>query len=322
MVIKASAASEIRALVQSLAGSDEVRREAAIARLAVIGARAVPHILTAYASASERRVKVALLRALEPLSDPRAAAIAREALAEGGDVAVAAVAVLKGLLESPHAASERVSLDALVSAALDAQADRRLRLAAMDALQVVPDVRDRLPPLDAAGRAGAAALEQAVWHDALEGRLPDDPAILRDAAHTVAAEAPLGEVHRLIERVGARDTPGAPDAGGWRAARGALHQALALRGSRVAIADLREALTGAAPDLPASFVSAAQVVGDASFLEPIAAAWTAHPDPRWRSLLLTAFRAIAARERITQRHATMKKILTRWPGIVDQLTHR
>jgi len=41
VVIKASAASEIRQLIAALSGTDEVHREAAIGRLAVIGARAV-----------------------------------------------------------------------------------------------------------------------------------------------------------------------------------------------------------------------------------------------------------------------------------------
>jgi hypothetical protein len=323
MVIKASAASEIRTLVESLAGSDEVRREAAIARLAVIGARAVPHILAAYVAAPERRVRIALLRALEPLSDPRAASIAREALAAGGDLAVAAVPVLRGLLESPHAASERDSLDALVSVALDPRAERRLRLAAHDALQGVPEVRDRLPLLDPAPRPGhGGTTEHAIWQDALEARLPDDPAILREAAHAVAADAPLGEVHKLIEHVRTQEASGAPDAAGWRTVRGTLHQALALRGSRVAIADLRDTLAGAAPDLPASFISAAQALGDDSFLEPLAAAWAAHDDPRWRSVLLAALRAIAARERLTRRHASMRRTLTRWPGLADQLPAR
>ena len=172
MVIKASAASEIRALVQALAGTDDVRREAAIARLAVIGPRAVPHLLSAYESAPGRRVRITVLRALEPLADPRAASIAREALVQGGDLGVAAVPVLRALLKSPHAASEQASLDALLAVALDDRAERRLRLAATEALQIVPDVRDRLPrEPEAAGGAGTAA-HVAVWGDALDGRLP------------------------------------------------------------------------------------------------------------------------------------------------------
>ena len=56
----------------------------------------------------------------------------------------------------------------------------------------------------------------------------------------------------------------------WQNARGALHQALALRGSRVAVYDLRETIEQSRGPLPTSFVAALHVVGDASCLEPIA----------------------------------------------------
>ena len=48
MVIKASASAEIRLLVDALSGPDDVRRDAAAARLSVIGARAVERLLEAY----------------------------------------------------------------------------------------------------------------------------------------------------------------------------------------------------------------------------------------------------------------------------------
>jgi hypothetical protein len=58
-------------------------------------------------------------------------------------------------------------------------------------------------------------------------------------------------------------------------------------------------------------------IGDASCLEPIAAAYSrAKGEAWWRQQLLDLFHAIAKRERVTARHAVMKKIATRWPGIV------
>ena len=107
------------------------------------------------------------------------------------------------------------------------------------------------------------------------------------------------------------------------ALRGSLHQALAFRGSRVALYDLRETLEDAATPLPTSFLTALHVLGDASCLEPLAAAWgAAEPDRtaeglRWRQQLASALRAIAQREKITKRHAVMKKIAARWPGVSD-----
>jgi hypothetical protein len=94
-----------------------------------------------------------------------------------------------------------------------------------------------------------------------------------------------------------------------------LHQALALRGSRVAMYDLRETIEGARGPVPVSFLAALHVVGDASCLEPLAAACarTGTGDARWRHQLGEAFHAIARREKVTTRHAVMKRIAARWP---------
>ena len=80
MVIKASAASEVRTLVEALAGDDEVQREAAIARLAVIGARAVEKLTAAYAGTPDRVTRLAILRALEAIGDHRSVSLARQAM--------------------------------------------------------------------------------------------------------------------------------------------------------------------------------------------------------------------------------------------------
>jgi hypothetical protein len=97
---------------------------------------------------------------------------------------------------------------------------------------------------------------------------------------------------------------------------------LALRGSRVALYDLRETLEERSMRLPVSFLTALHALGDASCLEPLASAWDrAGSDrtadgQRWRQQLATAFRAITQRERITKRHAVMKRIAARWPGLL------
>ena len=103
--------------------------------------------------------------------------------------------------------------------------------------------------------------------------------------------------------------------------RGALHQALALRGSRVALYDLRETVEAAGTPLPASFLAALHVLGDASCLEPLAVAWRR---PRTRSRRsrrdggtssAPAFRAIVKREKLTKRNAAMKRVAGRWPEL-------
>ena len=144
MVIKASAASEIRHLVEALGADDEVRREAAIARLGVIGSRAVDRLVAAYASAASRDMKIAVLRALEVAGDGRAVAVAREAIHEGGDIAIAAIATLTPLLDAAHGPTAKDVLETLVGTALDSSKERRLRLASFQAVQHLPHVGARI----------------------------------------------------------------------------------------------------------------------------------------------------------------------------------
>ena len=133
-MIKASASAEIRRLVASLT-ADAVAREAAVARLAVIGARAVPHLVAAYEASADRKARAAVLRALEPFGDPRALPVARDALSQGGDLAIAAIAVLGGLDDSTHGATGANALDSLITAALDERVERRVRLASTEMLR-------------------------------------------------------------------------------------------------------------------------------------------------------------------------------------------
>jgi hypothetical protein len=215
---------------------------------------------------------------------------------------------------------------------LDGAADRRARLAALEALETVPEVRDRVTAAIgrderlleiAKTRAGAAGSADALWSDALDGRLPDDPRGLRAAVQAHGATAPLSALHRLVDRLRTHESVLAAERlGDWRGVRGAVHQALALRGSRVALYDLREAIASSEPGLPISFLAAVQLIGDPACLEDIAGALGRTPsgETRWRVQLTTAFRTITAREKITRRHAVMKRIQARWPDILLELT--
>jgi hypothetical protein len=332
--IKASASTEIRELIAGLGGSDDVRREAAIARLAVIGPRAVDALLHAYASTTDRDLRIAVLRALEPSADRRIIEIARQAVAQGGEVAIAAATALRCLLDSADGTASAEALDLLVATVLDRSAERAVRMTAFDALHAMPQpVRARIrealqsdpdPHLKARAldSSNSIAMAEAIWEDALDGRLPDTPAILRDAADTRASAAAFSALQKMIDAVRTRE--GMATAGRraeWQTVRGALHQALALRGSRVAVYDLRESLEDARAPLPSSFLAALHVVGDPSCLEPLAAAYArAGADSRWKSQLAAAFRAIAQRERVTRRHAVVKRIAARWPEAAQELT--
>lgn len=322
MAIRASQTSEIRALIHSLGADAEIDRDVAVARLAVIGVRAVDRLIAMYGT-SGRLARVGILRALERIGDPRTIPIAREALHEGGDLAVAAAAALKPLLESTDSRAATAALDALVEAALNASAERRVRLSAFEALADMPaDVRD---PIAAALQQdpGAASLMQgsapteATWQDAVDGRLPDDPAALREALQVHGERAPLSTLQKLVDAVRARENETLSGREAWREVRGAIHQALALRESRVAVYDLRETLAAAREPLPATFVAALHAVGDESCLEPIGAAWAAaDADETWRQQLAAAFAAIVKREKITRRSAIFRRISTRWRGIM------
>ncbi len=333
MPIKASATTEIRQLIEALRGSDDVRREAAIARLAVIGPRAVDALLHAYESTTDRDTRIAVLRALESSGDRRTIAIANEAIIQGGDVAVAAATALRGLLDSPHEATATTALDLLVTTVLDTSAQRVVRMTAFDALHAMPEgVRARIrealhsdPDPHVKARAldssNSIALADAIWQDALDGKLPDTPATLRDVAQTRASTAALSSLQKMIDAVHVREgTASAARRAEWQSIRGALHQALALRASRVAVYDLRESLEDAKGPLPSSFLAALHVVGDETCLEPLAAAYArAGTNARWKSQLAAAFRAIAGRERVARRRAIVKRIATRWPEAAKEL---
>jgi HEAT repeat protein len=328
MVIKASASTEIRSLVQALSQPDDLKREAAIARLAVIGPRAVDRLVSTFPTA-DRHVRMAILRALESIGgDHRAALAARQGLEDGGDVAIAAIAVLRGLLDSPHGNAAAAALDSLITVALDKRVEHRVRIAALDALDRMPaDVREKVA--NAAGRDVKAddALPQvsrdALWSAALDGTLPDEPALLRDALSTYGPTAPLGALRKLIDEIKRieADPRGTARKQEWRVVRGSIHQALALRGSRVALYDLRESFAEGAARLPVSFLAAVQTVGDRSCLEPLAASLSGAnaEDQWWQHQLAAAFRTIARREKITRRHALMRRISARWPQTPDRV---
>src|SRR6476619_5518216 len=123
MVIKASSAAEIRQLVDALSGPDDVRREAAAARLRVIGPRAINRLLGAYSRAPTAAVRVTILRVLETIADARCVATAREALVDAPD---------------PRLAND--ALEALIGVALDESSSAAARRSAGDVLRDLPTV--------------------------------------------------------------------------------------------------------------------------------------------------------------------------------------
>lgn len=314
-------------LIAELSSADALRRETAIARLSVIGSRAVTRLLALADDAGAPILgRLGALTALETIADPRANSLARM-LSGDADVrvAVAAIAVLGALAPREDAQADR-AFDRLTSLALDASIDSDRRVAACRALEGLP-ANVVSPILDALATESSPAVHAHATRaqsgdtrpiESLPERgLPSDPVVMLAIIREEGADAKLTLVRDLIDRVREREkaTKSQATREQWMAARGMLHQQLAARNSRLAVYDLRETLAASSDPLPVGFLAAAAAVGDVGCLEPIAASWLAATGDRWwRDHLAEAFAAIVKREKITRRHATLKKILERWPS--------
>src|SRR5687768_12055245 len=144
--IRRPSATDVGALITALGSPNSVRREAAIARLTIIGAPAFDRLAAVHAEpGTPREVLTAILRIFEATANPRALVAARRSLKVGGDVAVAAAATLRALLASSDPDTSSAALDSLMVVATDPAAERRVRGAAVDALQELPpDARARV----------------------------------------------------------------------------------------------------------------------------------------------------------------------------------
>jgi len=335
MPIRPSAGAEVKQLIEALAAADEVTRESAIARLAVIGPRALEHLFTDFPAATAR-VRAAMLRVFESTDDVRVLPLVRASIADSSAlVQSAAIGVLRALSGSGQPQVARESLDALVAVALDSQRIASVRLAAIDALRDQPDVwkplesklaADSDPAISGRTAGAAPSAAQSGWQEAVGGRLPATPAAFKQMLASARTSARLTELQHLVDHIRAHEQREADPLmrEEWRAMRGAVHQALAARNSRLALYDLRDSLLGE-ERLPVAFLAALEEIGDASCLEPLAAAYDASSrssDAWWREHVGVAFRAIFQREGLTRRHAAVKRTMSRWPDATTELMAR
>src|SRR5260370_5438617 len=147
MSIRPAAGAQIRELIAAVEGKDAVARDAAVARLAVIGPRAMEPLLQSYARAGVR-LRAGILRAFEASGDARALPSAREAIrGDAPDLHAPAAGALRALLASTDAKTATAALDELVAAAVDPGVPTSARVAALDALRDgPPDVMAQLAP--------------------------------------------------------------------------------------------------------------------------------------------------------------------------------
>lgn len=351
MPITSSSARQVDTLIADLRTDDSVRRDAAVARLMVIGPRAVDRLIGVASDDTEpSAARVSALRALEGIGEPRALAPAMAIVRRDPvDVAVAAVAVIRGFLTSEDGLT---ALDVLTTVTLDRQAADDVREAAVRAIEeldsatVAPILEallvDSSARLRTLAQGGVPANTEApvappidTWLDAPDEQpLPADAEAVRHELARRGREVPLPRLHRAIERIRDRESQVPPaERRAWLAARAAAHLALAQRGSRVALYDLRELLERADGPLPWSdLLAAAAAIGDAGCLESLAdihvrlagtsPGGTAAPADVLSRHVTDAFRAIVAREKVTARSAVAKKITRKWPDAWKTLAGR
>jgi len=334
LAIRASLSKEISALVADLSSDRVVVREAAVARLNVIGRRAQTALAALIADRkAPAAARIAALRVFEATGASGAAEPALSVLDNpDSEIAAAAIAALRSHLRSDSGA---VIVDRLTAIALDRQRAVPVREAAIRALldldraslrpllkALRTDPTSEIAALAADRRAGQAAAEEPaqVLAGALEGRLPADGELFRHALARAAETLTLQDVLSLIERIRDHEkTVPAGARGQWEAARAAAHLVLARRGSRIALYDLRETIQRAREPLAMEFLTALDAIGDAASLEPLAKAYASARDRWWRGHLANAFRAIVRRERVTRRHAAVKRMHERDPGLMKEL---
>jgi hypothetical protein len=332
MSIRPSSASDVSRLLAELTSDDVLRRETAVARLAVIGSRAVSGLL---ALAGDARAplsgRVAALRALEGLADPRSATLCLALVDEpdaADDLAEAAVGVLAALARGTGSRAS-TAFDRLAALALDRGARVERRLAAVTALDGFPE-RLLKPLHEALARDPASRLVARVVRrqsgvlvplaELVESPLPDDPMLVDAIVREDASDASPPVLRKLVDLIRRRERRAtAATQPEWLAVRGQVHQALAQKQSRIALYDLRETLedkTLMRSPLPVGFLAAAAAVGDTACLTPLAAAWvtSAGDDRWWRAHLAETFQAIAKREGITRQDPLARNILSRWPS--------
>lgn len=336
MAIRASSSKQIDALIADLRGGTAITREAAVARLTIIGARGVERLLELAESPADAAARAAAFRTLEAIADPRALGPALRALDDVGidpAVAVAAAGVARAFIRGARGAS---AVDGLTAVALDRARPEPVRIAALRAMRDLQQstlapllkslVDDPSPAVRAEAEARPARKPSAAVESldtltrAAQAGLSNDPDALRHAIGRAGDAIALPLLLRIVERVREREGLEPPaQRPRWTTTRAAAHAALANRGSRLALYDLRESIEAATAPLPVEFLTALSIIGDASCLEAIGSAHARSRDAWWRTHLADAFRTIVVRERITRRHAVMKRVGKKYPSVLGDM---
>ncbi len=303
MVRTISRANDVDRLIADLQSPDPVRRDASIARLRVLGARALPRLSTFIAAHDTASARAHAISALDGVDDPRVIEIAVKALAGSEtETVIAALGVLRSWVAQETGTR---LLEAIAAIAVDRGRDARIRVAAIDALADLPEhlvrpIREQAPPPEAGGPPLDNPVAALGWVEAHGGN--------------VTLATLLEAIKKFRDSEGRADTSRGREE--WLKARALAHRMLADRGSRLALYDARETFSAAQAPLPPGFLDAIGRVGDASCLEPLARAWSASRDAHWRDQLSSAARQILVRSKLGSRNAVVKGIRANWSGFI------
>jgi HEAT repeat protein len=246
-------------------------------------------------------------------------------------VAAAAVSLARVFIRHGKGAA---AIDGLTALALDGTRPEEIRAAAVRALKDLEP--STIAPLLKSLAGDASALVRAEAHPSTPARLsrsrrpvlsrlvdhglPDDAQSVRQMLAGSGKSTTLPVLVHLVDRIRERESAESPtERAAWTAARALAHLVLARRGSRVALYDLRESLEQASDPLPVDALAALSLIGDASCLEPIASSYARSTNAWWKDHLTDVFRTIVERERLTKRHAKIKRIEQRWKPALGEL---
>ena len=175
---------DVDRLIGDLRGADSIRRDAASARLRVIGAAAVERLGELVRADVGPSVRQTALATLDGIDDPHVVPIAIHALTDADlDVRLAAITTLRGWITRENGTR---ALESLSGVALDRTQPSEARLAALDALAELP-----------------ASLVQPILEQAPDAAPPTrfaDPAVAQDwvARH---GDAPLTHLHQQVHQL-------------------------------------------------------------------------------------------------------------------------
>lgn len=334
MAIRASLSREITALVGDLASDRSMVRDAAVARLTVIGARAA---VVLAGLAGDRKAppaaRLAALRVLEATAAPAGCELGLAQLDDPAeDIVRAAIAALRPHV---HGAGGAGVVDRLTAIAMDSTRGVAAREAALRVLldldtrslrPLLKALRDDPSPeiaaLAAKRPAGQPPPEEPgeLLAGAVEGRFPADAEMVRRALAQAGDTLSLTDILTLVERIREHEkTQPLAARGPWQASRASAHLVLARRGSRIALYDLRETVERAKEPIALEFLAALNALGDASCIEALAKAYASTGDRWWRGHLIQTFRTIVGRARLTRRHAAIRRLKERDPRVFGEL---